>query len=32
MRCYNKLCTVERIQNSKDRDNEILGFDFVFGG
>ena len=30
--CYNKLYTVERRRKVKDRDDEILGFDFVFVG
>ena len=29
---FNKLCTVERRQKVTDQDDEILGFDFVFGG
>ena len=29
---YNKLYTVEGDREVKYRDDEILGFDFVFGG
>ena len=31
-RCYNKLYTVEKDRKVKYQDDEIPGFDIVFGG